>query len=242
MANKEKIKNTVLIIASLGGLILFAVWYLGLLDFKDTAKSSVTIPDGYSHTKSKTTDSETVHTFTKSPPTQGYISQSADQAYSRYMESLPDTLDKAIAQEFRTLNVSLQNARLYADTTGLIRQGRENMNELNQLKDKQNEQDQELAMTSNNVNFLVDDRYNRASNHQQVDVPAKRERPALGDVVLEGVVGTDDGYYAMLRDAKGNPFTLKPGQYFDGGMVVKSVNTKEVIITDGDEERIIPVM
>lgn len=242
MAKNEKMKQVLGVTVCIGGLVVFALWYLGFLEPAKEADKTLTVPDGYSHVQSKATSNETVHTFKKAPPQVGAISQTADQAYSRYMQSLPDTLDKAIAQEFRTLNVSLQNARLYADTTGLIRQGRENMNQLNQLKDKQNEQEKEQAMSRNNVNFLVDDRDNTPTRYKQEQQKKAEIKASLGDISLEGVVGTEDGYYVMLRDAKGNPFTLKPGQYFDGGMVVKSVNTKEVVITDGDEERIIPVM
>lgn len=240
MVSNEKMKSTITVLICIGGLVVFGLWYLGLIGGEKNTKSALSVPDGYTHLKSETNKNETVHTFKKAQPKAGAISQTADQTYARYMQSLPDTLDKAIAQEFRTLNISLQNARLYADTTGLIRQGRENMNQLNQLKEKQNEQEKEQAMAQNNVGFLVDENQRPNVEFQQQSIMPKKA--SIDDVILEGVVGSGDGYYAVLKDTKGNTFTLKPGQTFDGRMLVKSVNTKEVVIKDGAEERTIPVM
>ncbi len=244
MANNQQVKKALIVVGSIGALVAFSLWYLGFLGGSEKTKESIVVPNGYSHQKSVSNEKETVHTFKKSPPQLGSVTQTNDQAYARYMQSLPDKLDKAIAQEFRTLNVSLQNAKLYADATGLIRQGRENMNQLNQMKDKQNAKENEQAMSQNNVNFLVErsQNLNQAVQVKQSDSEVSDKSDALGNVILEGVVGTDEGYYALLRDAKGNPFTLKPGQKFENGMGIKSVNSDQVVIRDGDEERIITVM
>lgn len=244
MANDQQVKKVLIVVGSLGALVAFSLWYLGFLGGSEQAKESIVVPNGYSHQKSVSNEKETVHTFKKSPPQLGLVTQTNEQAYARYMQSLPDTLEKAIAQEFRTLNVSLQNAKLYADVTGLIRQGRENINQLNQMQDKQSAKDNEQAMSQNNVNFLVErsQNLNRALQFEQKSSEASVKSDSLGDVILEGVVGTDEGYYALLRDAKGNPFTLKPGQKFENGMVIKSVNSVQVVIRDGDKERIITVM
>ncbi len=241
MANPDLKKNIAIGIATLAGVTVFGLWSFGVIG-GDSGKSdsALKVPDGYSHVNSQQQGNEIVHTYQKTPPQTAGVSQTPDQAYARYMQTLPDSLDKAIAQEFRTLSVSLQNARLFADTTGLIRQGKENMKTLGELEGKQQAQAKEQALNKNNTGLLVGGDIQPSVVNENPKSTASKG--GLDDVILEGVVGGDDGYYAMLKDSEGRPFTLKPGQRFEGDLVVKSVDTKEVVITDGQQERVIPVM
>lgn len=238
--SNEKLKNTLVGVTCIATIVGVALWSFGVINFESTSESRLEIPDGYTHINSTENGSEVVHTYKKNPAQLSNVTQTSDQAYGRYMQGLPESLDKAIAQEFRTLSVSLQNARLFADTTGLIRQGRENMKTLGELEGEQQDQAKKQASRQNNTGLLVG-----ADIQSEMDIPSsesKLSNTSLDDLTLEGVIGENNEFYAMIQASNGKSYSLKPGQRFDGKLVVVSVNTREVIISNGKHERVIPVM
>lgn len=240
MANSAKVKNTLATMVMLGVVGGTVFWAFGD-NFTQAAvpKNKLNVPDGYIHQKTTDTGSEVVHQYKKAPPTKTTDMQNADQAYSRYVDGLPDNLEKSIASEFRTLSVSYQNARLYADTTGLIRQGKENMESLRKLKGKQEEVQKIEALNKNDTGLIVT---RPTTIEPEINpVTTGNNEFSLHDVKLEGVSGDSSGYSVLLLTQAGKMVSRQAGQMF-GDFKVEKVSMKQVVISNGNEQRSIPVM
>ena len=241
---KQKTKNIIVGTSLAIGVSAFGLSYLGLLGSDGGSQQttrSLNVPSGYAHESTQQQGSETVHNFNKTPPREAVTVQDSELVYQRYLNGLPTKLDQAIGQEFRTLSVSLQNAQLYADTTGLIRQGKENLKTLNELETSRKKEVKKHELQQGSGALVVD--YN-TDNNASDSAPVQREqgRSELDKLDLEGVVGGEAGEYAIFVDGLGRFHEPVEGATFGNGFVLESLTKNKAVVSEGDQQRIFTVM
>ncbi|GEA09136.1 hypothetical protein KUL42_38970 [Alteromonas sp. KUL42] len=234
MKKKNALVNVLLVMLVLFSVSAFGIWYLevDLGGVTASESNSLVVPNGFSHMGTKSDGTEIVHNYTKQPPPRANVTQTSEDAYAKYVNSLPTITEKVVAEEFKTLNVSLQNAKLYADTTELFLRGRENeklIRELDGVNEEEGRKD----------SFVTDESIAQRIVMGEVET----EQSLLNDIVLKGIVGDDSGFYAVITDVEGKySFKVKSGQKFKGSLVVTHIDEKYVVISDGTDERTINVM
>ena len=241
---KQKTKEIIVGTSLAVGVGAFALFYLDVLGTgtgSPKSTNSLNVPSGYAHESTQQQGSETVHNFKKAPPREAVPVQDSELVYQRYLDGLPTKLDQVIGQEFRTLSVSLQNAQLYADTTGLIRQGKENLKTLNELETSRKEEVKKHELQQGSGALVVD--YNAGKSGSDV-VPDQRDkgRSELDKLDLEGVVGGEAGEYAIFIDGLGRFHEPVEGAAFGNGFVLESLTQNKAVVSEGEQQRIFTVM